>query len=172
MFSRLMPNGRRRVGPLILVVAAALVAASTAVAASPSAHAIRSSHRYAEESGTLVSPPPPGQPNRANGNTKHTTRLWGSNPFQEAVAVTQLVYPAEGPTGLDTSYPDDRPRALTLVTPDEELTAITATPLIHFPDNAPVLYVTHDGIPAVTLREIQRLKPVGIGRYNDVQAFV
>src|SRR5258708_20017644 len=34
------------------------------------------------------------------------------------------------------------------------------------------MYVTHDGIPAVTLREIQRLKPVGIGRYNDVQAFV
>jgi hypothetical protein len=120
----------------------------------------------------LASPPPASQPNRANGNTKYTTRLWGANPFQEAVAVTQEVYPADGPTGIDTSYPDDRPRALTLLTPDDELTAITATPLIHFPDNAPVMYVTRNGIPSVTLREIQRLHPVGIGRHNAVQAFV
>jgi hypothetical protein len=133
---------------------------------------IRAFTGRAADLGTLVAPPPPSQPSRANGNTKYTTRLWGSNPFQEAVAVTQLVYPADGPTGLDSSYPDDRPRAITLLTPDDELTAITATPLIHFPDNAPVLYVTHNGIPAVTLREIQRLQPVGIARDNDVQAFV
>jgi hypothetical protein len=119
-----------------------------------------------------VSPPPPSQPTRANGNTKHTTRLYGEDGFHEAVSVTQLVYPAEGPTGVNTSYPDDRPRALTLLTTDDPLAAITATPLIHFPDNAPVLYVTHNGIPAVTRNEIRRLKPVGIGRHNDVQAFV
>jgi hypothetical protein len=119
-----------------------------------------------------VSPPPPSQPTRANGNTKHTTRLYGKDAFHEAVAVTQLVYPADGPSGEDTSYPDDRPRALTLVTPDDALTAISATPLIHFPDNAPVLYVTRSGIPTVTRNEIRRLAPVGIGRDNDVQAFV
>jgi len=119
-----------------------------------------------------LSPPPPSQPTRANGNTKHTTRLYGTNPFQKAVAVTQLVYPADGPTGVDDSFPDDRPRGLTLVTPDAPLTAITATPLIHFPDNAPVLYVTRDGIPKITRDEIKRLKPVGIGRHDDVQAFV
>jgi hypothetical protein len=119
-----------------------------------------------------VSPPPPSQPTRANGNTKYTTRLYGKDAFHEAVSVTQLVYPAEGPTGVNTSYPDDRPRALTLLTPDDPLTAITATPLIHFPDNAPVLYVTRNGIPAVTRNEIRRLKPVGIGRHDDVQAFV
>src|SRR5258708_4646828 len=33
------------------------------------------------------------------------------------------------------------------------------------------MYVTHDGIPAVTLREIQRLKPVGIGRAKGGRAF-
>jgi hypothetical protein len=119
-----------------------------------------------------VSPPPPSQPTRANGNTKHTTRLFGKDAFHEAVAVTQLVYPAEGPTGVNSSYPDDRPRGLALVTADDPLTAITATPLIHFPDNAPVMFVTKNGIPKVTRDEIKRLKPVGIGRYNDVQAFV
>jgi hypothetical protein len=119
-----------------------------------------------------VSPPPPSQPTRANGNTKYTTRLYGKNAFQEAVAVTQLVYPADGATGVDDSFPDDRPRAITLLTADDPLTAITATPLIHFPDNAPVLYVTRDGIPTITRNEIQRLKPVGIGRHNNVQVFV
>jgi hypothetical protein len=188
MLSRWIAHRRRRFASFVPIMGAVLAMSSNAVAASSNPvtastsaqamkssksvklmHAVRAHH---EESGTLVSPPPPNQPNRANGNTKHTTRLWGSDPFQEAVAVTQLVYPAEGPSGLETSFPDDRPRAITLLTPDEELTAITATPLIHFPDNAPVLYVTHEGIPALTMREIQRLNPVGIGRYNDVQAFV
>jgi hypothetical protein len=73
---------------------------------------------------------------------------------------------------VDTSFPDDRPRAVTLLTTDDPLTAITATPLIHFPDNAPVLYVTPNGIPKITRDEIKRLGPVGIGRHDDVQAFV
>jgi hypothetical protein len=172
MSSPLTARGRWRTAFCVLIVGAFLAIASSALAASSSPTPIPSSQEHSEESGTLVSPPPPGQPNRANGNTKYTTRLWGNDPFQEAVAVTQLVYPADGPTGLDTSYPDDRPRAITLLTPEDELTAITATPLIHFPDNAPALYVTQNGIPPVTLREIQRLQPVGIGRYNDIQAFV
>jgi hypothetical protein len=118
-----------------------------------------------------TSPPPPSQPTRANGNTKYTTRLYGKNAYQEAVAVTQEVYPADGATGEDDSFPDDRPRAVTLLTADDPLTAITASPLIHFPDNAPVLYVTSSGIPKITLDEIKRLGPVGIGRHDDVQAF-
>jgi hypothetical protein len=152
---------RSTAAAVILAVGALLVTAgSAAAAASPSSD------------DSAVSPPPPSQPTRANGDTKHTTRLYGKNAFQEAVSVTQLVYPADGATGEDDSFPDDRPRALTLLTPDDPLTAITATPLIHFPDNAPVLYVTNSGIPKITRDEIQRLKPVGIGRHNDVQAFV
>jgi hypothetical protein len=156
---------RRRTGAaVVLATGALLLSAGSASAgtyfATPS------------DDSPAMSPPPPSQPTRANGNTKHTTRLWGENAFQKAVAVTQLVYPADGPTGEDTSYPDDRPRGLTLVTADDPLTAITATPLIHFPDNAPVLYVTRNGIPKITRDEIKRLAPVGIGRHNDVQAFV
>jgi hypothetical protein len=137
---------------------ALLAAAGSAVAQSPSQHA--------------VSPPPPSQPTRANGDTKYTTRLYGATPFEKAVAVTQEVYPADGPTGVNTSTPDDRPRGLTLITPDDPLTGITATPLIHFPDNAPVLFVTDTGIPKITFDEIKRLHPVGIARDHDVQAFV
>jgi hypothetical protein len=141
-----------------IATGALLATAGSAVAQSPPQHA--------------VSPPPPSQPTRANGDTKYTTRLYGTTPFEKAVAVTQEVYPADGPTGVNTSTPDDRPRGLTLITPDDPLTGITATPLIHFPDNAPVLFVTNTGIPKITFDEIKRLHPVGIARHNDVQAFV
>jgi hypothetical protein len=143
-----------------LLIGALLAISGSAIAQPPS------SDEVAE------SPPPPSQPTRANGDTKHTTRLFGKSAAQKAVAVTQEVYPADGPRGINTSYPDDRPRAVTLITADDPVTAISATPLIHFPDNAPVLYVTKNGIPSITRKEIRRLKPVGIGRYNKVKAFV
>ncbi|HWC86132.1 MAG TPA: hypothetical protein VG388_06315 [Solirubrobacteraceae bacterium] len=152
---------RRRMGAAVGIAIVALLATTgSAVAQSPSSN------------GAAVAPPPPGQPTRANGDTKYTTRLYGATPFQEAVAVTQEVYPANGPTGMNSSTPDDRPRGLTLITPDDPLTGITATPLIHFPDNAPVLFVTSTGIPKITRDEIKRLHPVGIARHNGVQAFV
>ena len=43
---------------------------------------------------------------------------------------------------------------------------------MHFPDNAPILFVNRTGIPAVTLNEIKRLQPVGMARANNVQAFL
>lgn len=106
--------------------------------------------------------------------TKTTTRIWGSDPFQEAVSVTQHEWPAVVPENDPTENNNvpDRPWALTLVTPDDPLTAISAVPLIHFPDDAPILYVTKNGIPAVTLHEIQRLGDTGISRYHNVDAFL
>jgi hypothetical protein len=160
------PRRRRRTGAAAVLASGALLFSASSAAAAGTFFATPDPGSSAE------SPPPPSQQTRANGDTKHTTRLYGRNAFQKAVAVTQLVYPANGPTGVDDSFPDDRPRGLTLVTGDDPLTAITATPLIHFPDNAPVLYVTKDGIPKITRDEIKRLKPVGIGRHDDVQAFV
>ena len=162
MSPELTVRRRRSTGAaVVLAIGALLVTAGSAAAGS-----------FPSPDDAAESPPPPSQPTRANGNTKHTTRLYGRNAFQKAVAVTQLVYPADGATGENDSFPDDRPRGLTLVTPDDPLTAITATPLIHFPDNAPVLYVKRDGIPKITRDEIRRLKPVGIGRHNGVKAFV
>jgi hypothetical protein len=120
-------------------------------------------------------PQPPGETNLVpTFTTKTTTRLYGSNPFEEAVSVTQHIWPAalaENAPGGNDNVPD-RPRAVTLLTPDDPLTAITATPLVHFPDDAPVLYVNRTGIPAVTANEIKRLGTTGIARYHNVDAFL
>jgi hypothetical protein len=121
---------------------------------------------------TVQVPSPPGAPTLSPTiATKSTTRLYGANPFEQAISITQHVWPAGLPENAPNLVPD-RPRALTLLTPDDPLTAITATPLIHFPDDAPVLYVTSNGIPDNTLNEIKRLGPSGIARYNNVEAFL
>jgi hypothetical protein len=120
-------------------------------------------------------PPPPGQPTLVPTiGTKSTQRLYGENPFQEAVSVTQHVWPAVLPENLPTENNNvpDRPWGVTLVTPDDPLTAITAVPLLHFPDDAPILFVTKKGIPAVTANEIKRLGDTGMSRYHNVDAFL
>jgi hypothetical protein len=120
-------------------------------------------------------PPPPGSPTLVRTiGTKTTQRLYGANPFQEAVSVTQHVWPALLPENApnENNNDPDRPWGVTLVTPDDPLTAITAVPLLHFPDDAPILYVTKNGIPDVTLNEIKRLGDTGISRYHSVDAFL
>ena len=120
-------------------------------------------------------PPPPGQPTLVPTiGTKTTQRLYGANPFQEAVSVTQHVFPAALPENApnENNNDPDRPWGVTLVTPDDPLTAITAVPLLHFPDDAPILYVTRHGIPKVTANEIKRLGDTGMSRYHNVDAFL
>jgi hypothetical protein len=120
-------------------------------------------------------PPPPGQPTLVPTiGTKTTQRLYGTNPFQEAVSVTQHVWPATVPANApsENNNDPDRPWGVTLVTPDDPLTAITAVPLLHFPDDAPILYVTKNGIPKVTANEIKRLGDTGMSRYHNVDAFL
>jgi hypothetical protein len=120
-------------------------------------------------------PQPPGQPTLVPTiGTKTTQRLYGADPYQEAVSITQHIWPAalaENAPGGNDNVPD-RPRAVTLLTADDPLTAITATPIVHFPNDAPILYVTKNGIPQVTQNEIKRLGPVGIARYHNVDAFL
>jgi hypothetical protein len=117
-------------------------------------------------------PSPPGDATLAPTiATKTTTRIYGANPYEEAVSVTQHIWPAALPESAPNLVPD-RPRAVTLVTTDDPLTAITATPIIHFPDDAPILYVNNNGVPNITLNEIKRLGPSGIDRFNHVQAFL
>ena len=120
-------------------------------------------------------PAPEGQPTLVpTYGTKTTQRVYGEDPFQTAVSITQHIGPsvlAENTPGENDNDPD-RPWAITPVTPDDPLTAITATPLIHFPNDAPILYVTKDGIPQVTLNEIKRLGDTGISRYHSVDAFL
>jgi hypothetical protein len=124
--------------------------------------------------GYRVPPPPQDASLVPTYTTKTTTRIWGTNPYQEAVSVTQHLWPAVIPENAPTENNNvpDRPWGLTLVTPDDPVTAISAVPLIHFPDDAPILYVNSNGIPAVTLHEIQRLGDTGISRFNNVDAFL
>src|SRR5438270_9299733 len=120
-------------------------------------------------------PQPPGESSLVTTvGTKTTQRIYGGNPYQEAVSVTQHIWPAALPENApnENNNVPDRPWGLTLLTPDDPLTAITATPLIHFPDDAPVLYVSRNGIPQVTLNEIKRLGDTGISRYHNVDAFL
>src|SRR5438105_4002383 len=160
-------------------VALAVVAtAATAATAKPAAgKADPNLYPFgAPSGGTAVKvPPPPESPTLSPTiTTKTTTRLYGANPFEEAVSVTQHIWPAVVPLNnpSENNNDPDRPWGVTLITPDDPLTAITATPLIHFPDDAPILYVTNNGIPEITLNELKRLGDTGISRFNNVDAFL
>jgi hypothetical protein len=130
---------------------------------------------YPQGGPAVMAPPPPGEPTLSpEYATKTTTRLYGSNPFEEAVSVAQHIWTSALPENVPANAANnaDRTRAVTLVTPDDPLTDITATPLIHFPDAAPILYVTKDGIPDITLNELKRLGPVGIARFHNIDVFL
>lgn len=163
------------VGATALVATALVAGASAAVLPGGKADPNKYPFGAPTGSGDFKVPPPPEEPTLVPTiGTKTTQRLYGANPFEEAVSVTQHIWPAavaENVPGENNNVPD-RPWALTLLTPDDPLTDITATPLIHFPDDAPVLYVTKTGIPQVTLNEIKRLGDTGISRYNNVDAFL
>jgi hypothetical protein len=154
------------------------VSAGTAPATSTGTSAAPSSQQdpFGKPGGASFSvPPPTGESNLVSTYaTKTTTRLYGANPYQEAVSVTQHIWPAALPLNApnENNNVPDRPWGLTLLTPDDPLTAITATQLIHFPDDAPVLYVSRNGIPPVTLNEIKRLGDTGISRYQNVDVFL
>lgn len=117
---------------------------------------------------------PPGQPSASIAFTQYTTRLYGNDPYEKAVSVTRHVYTATLPVDApnEANVSPDRPWAVTLVTPDDPLAAISAVELVHFPNNAPILFVDDTGIPDVTLNEIERLQPVGVKRGGDVQAYL
>src|SRR5213593_1681512 len=151
--------------------------APAAAAAPKAGKADPNLYPFGEPSGGVAVhvPAPPTEPTLSpTYTTKTTTRIYGSDPFEEAVSVTQHIWPAVVPLNnpSENNNDPDRPWGVTLVTPDDPLTAITATPLIHFPDDAPILYVTSNGIPEVTLNELKRLGDTGISRFNNVDAFL
>ena len=122
---------------------------------------------------SFTPPAPPNQPSPEIANTRYTTRLFGSTPAEVAVSVTRHAFtatlPADDPRQGDAAA--DRPWSVILVTPDDPLAAISATELIQFPTNAPVLFVDEIGISEVTLRELERLGPIGVKRAGGVQVY-
>lgn len=108
-------------------------------------------------------------------DTMYTTRLFGKTPAEEAVAVTRHTFTAAFPPDAsgEGDDPAERPRAVILVDPSDEIAGITASQLIHFPNDAPILFTDGGGgLPAVTRAELERLHPVGVARGDGVQVFV
>ncbi|MCQ6559841.1 cell wall-binding repeat-containing protein [Paenibacillus mendelii] len=93
--------------------------------------------------------------------TKNTTRINSSDPAEAAVIVSQTLWMA--------TSDDNRPGGVVLANPEDWQTTIASADLIHHPNNGPVLFVTKDGIPDVTLNELKRLKPTGVDMNNGVQ---
>ncbi|MDW7683829.1 MAG: cell wall-binding repeat-containing protein [Bacillota bacterium] len=81
-------------------------------------------------------------------------RLPGKDAIKVAIAVSQNIYPA--------TFADNKPGAVILVPKDDWMAAVLATEIIHFPINAPILYIDNNNIPRETLDEIKRLDPEGL----------
>lgn len=87
--------------------------------------------------------------------TAYTVRLPGSNPEEQAILLTQTVYPATR---------EDNAVGAIIIVPQDEAIAFTAMHRItHMPVNAPMLFLTRDNaLSEQTLREMKRLKPDGV----------
>lgn len=96
--------------------------------------------------------------------TENTTRIYGKDIFETAVAITQTIYPA--------TFEDTKPGAVVLVPPDDWRLALMSLELTHFPVDAPILFIEKDRIPEVTFKEIKRLGPEGILQDNNVKVFL
>ncbi|ULO05023.1 cell wall-binding repeat-containing protein [Paenibacillus sp. 19GGS1-52] len=93
--------------------------------------------------------------------TKNTTRINSSDPIQAAVLVSQTLWSAQ--------TKNNTPSSVVLTDLSNWQIAAASTDLIHHPSNGPVLYVTPDGIPEATLKELKRLNPLGAAGNNEVQ---
>ncbi|MDQ0089117.1 putative cell wall-binding protein [Paenibacillus anaericanus] len=96
--------------------------------------------------------------------SKNTTRVNTSDPVEAAVIVSQSLWMA--------TSKDNRPGSIILTDPDNWQNAVASADLIHHPSNGPILFVTKDGIPAATAREIKRLQPKGVEINNGVQVIL
>lgn len=87
-------------------------------------------------------------------DTADTTRVMGQNPAEFNTYVTRMIYPS-----ADVEW---RPNAVILVPLTTFHYALAASPIIHFPTNAPLLFTNPDFMSPETFREISRLSPTGI----------
>lgn len=84
---------------------------------------------------------------------KNVTRLNASDPLQMAVLTSQTIWPA--------THKENQPGAIILVPVNEWQLGIASADLIHHPNNGPILFIEKEKVPEMTLKEIQRLNPLG-----------
>jgi putative cell wall-binding protein len=89
--------------------------------------------------------------------TLNTTRICGANAVNTAIEVSKA------------GFINMKPNAVILVNKNKVFEAIAATPLVHFPINAPILFTDGNRLSKETLDEITRLSPKG---YNGVQVIL
>lgn len=87
-------------------------------------------------------------------NTLYTTRIMGNNPTEFNINVTRTAYPS-----TDVEW---RPNAVILVPMTTCHYGLLASPIIHFPINAPLLFTNPFRITEGMLAEIKRLSPTGL----------
>lgn len=86
-------------------------------------------------------------------DTADTTRVLGDNPYEFNTYVTQMIYPSP-----EVEW---RPNAVILVPLTTYHYGLLASPLVHFPNNAPLLFTNPNCLYQETLDEIMRLSPTG-----------
>lgn len=89
--------------------------------------------------------------------TLNTTRVCGGNIFRNAIEISDIV------------YADKSPDSIIIANGDLWQDAFIATPLIHFPRNAPILFSHMNSIDQNTIAQIFKLKPKGV---NGIQVFI
>lgn len=90
-------------------------------------------------------------------NTLNTTRICEGDYFQNAIEISDIV------------YADKSPDSVILANGQLYQDAFAATPLIHFPRNAPILFSNMNYIDPATIAQILNLHPKGV---NGVQVFI
>ncbi|WP_439875034.1 cell wall-binding repeat-containing protein [Bacillus mycoides] len=84
---------------------------------------------------------------------KNVTRLNTNDPLQMAVLTSQTIWPA--------THKENQPGAIILVPVNAWQLGIASADLIHHPNNGPILFIEKEKVPEMTLKEIQRLNPLG-----------
>lgn len=98
------------------------------------------------------------------GATASTTRIQGGDVYETAVAISQIIYPA--------NVEDTKPGAVILVRADRFHDTLLATRVLHFPVDAPILYVDQNSMPEATRKELERLDPEGVHMDENVRVYL
>ncbi|MBA4535914.1 cell wall-binding repeat-containing protein [Bacillus aquiflavi] len=106
---------------------------------------------------TFTEPPKKINPNATSylytDNTKNTTRINSNTVIDEAVIVSQMMWPA--------THEGNQPEIVILAPVEKWQTSLSASNLIHHPYNGTLLFINETNIPEKTLQEITRLNPKG-----------
>ncbi|SEM15090.1 hypothetical protein SAMN05192533_101215 [Mesobacillus persicus] len=86
-------------------------------------------------------------------STKNVTRLNVENIVDAAIMTSRTIWPA--------TIEENKPKTVILVPTDNWQIALASADMIHHPTNGPVLFYDQDQISDETVKEIERLAPLG-----------